>query len=51
VPNFYEAHYALGQAYEKKGDKEKAKKAYEAALKYNPQYEQAKEALDKLKQL
>ncbi len=42
------AHWRLGMLLEKKGDKAGAKSAYEAALKVNPQFAQAIEALKKL---
>lgn len=42
------AHWRLGMLLEKKGDKPAAKSAYEAALKINPKFQQAIEALKKL---
>ncbi len=42
------AHWRLGNILEKKGDKAGAKAAYEAALKVNPKFPQAIEALKKL---
>ena len=42
------AHWRLGMLFEKKGDKPAAKSAYEAALKVNPKFAQAIEALKKL---
>ena len=39
-----------GLIYEHKGDKESAKKEYEAALKLDPDYKAAKDALEKLKE-
>lgn len=42
------AHWRLGMLFEKKGDKAAAKAAYEAALKVNPKFPQAIDALKKL---
>lgn len=42
------AHWRLGMLLEKKGDKAGARTAYEAALKVNPKFPQAVEALKKL---
>lgn len=42
------AHWRLGMLWEKKGDKAAAKAAYEAALKMNPKFPQAIEALKRL---
>ncbi len=42
------AHWRLGMLLEKKGDKAGARTAYEAALKVNPTFPQAVEALKKL---
>lgn len=39
------AHWRLGMLYEKKGDKNSARAAYEAALKADPQFDRAKKAL------
>jgi len=47
-PTLANAHWRLGLIYEHKGDKESAKKEYEAALKLDPDYQAAKEALEKL---
>jgi tetratricopeptide (TPR) repeat protein len=48
VPDYYEAFYQLGQAYEKKGDKTKAIAAYKQALKGKADYADAKNALARL---
>ncbi len=45
----YAAYYRLGMIYEHKNDRDAAVNAYEAALKLNPDYENAKKALKKLK--
>jgi tetratricopeptide (TPR) repeat protein len=47
-PTLSNAHWRLGSIYEHKGDKESAKKEYEAALKLDPNYKAAKDALEKL---
>jgi tetratricopeptide (TPR) repeat protein len=47
-PTLANAHWRLGLIYEHKGDKESAKKEYEAALKLDSDYQAAKEALEKL---
>jgi len=39
------AHYRLGMVYEKKGSKDLARTEYEAAIRLNPRYEDAKKAL------
>lgn len=49
-PTLPNAHWRLGLIYEHKGDKESAQKAYEAALKIEPDYKAAKDALEKLKE-
>ncbi len=48
VPDYYEAFYMLGQAYEKKGDKAKAIEAYKKALSAKADYQEAKDALARL---
>lgn len=48
-PTLPNAHWRLGAIYEHKADKESAKKEYEAALKLDPDYKAAKDALEKLK--
>ncbi|MCK5407552.1 MAG: tetratricopeptide repeat protein, partial [Candidatus Krumholzibacteria bacterium] len=47
-PTWANAHWRLGMLYEKMGQKDMARKAYEAALELNPDYKEAKEALEKL---
>jgi tetratricopeptide (TPR) repeat protein len=42
------AHFRLGQVYEKKGSKAQARAEYQAALKLDPNLKEAKEALAKL---
>ncbi len=42
------AHYRLGMVYEKKGDKLRARRAYEAALQLQQDHKEAKAALKKL---
>jgi tetratricopeptide (TPR) repeat protein len=42
------AHFRLGQVYEKKGNKAQARAEYQAALKLDPRLEDAKKALAKL---
>lgn len=49
-PTWANAHFRLGMIYEHKEDKDAAQKAYKAALKLDPSYEDAKKALDKLKE-
>jgi uncharacterized spore protein YtfJ len=46
---FPEAHYYLGEAYKKKGLTDKAKTAYEKALKLRPGYAEAAKALAEIK--
>jgi tetratricopeptide (TPR) repeat protein len=47
-PPLAAAHHRLGMIYEKRGDKARARAAYQAALKLTPGYGPAKEALKKL---
>jgi tetratricopeptide (TPR) repeat protein len=47
-PTWANAHWRIGMLYEKMGQKDMARKAYEAALELNPDYKEAKEALEKL---
>jgi Tfp pilus assembly protein PilF len=47
-PSWSHAHWRLGMLYEKMGQKEMARKEYEAALELDPENKKAKEALDKL---
>lgn len=42
------AHFRLGQVYEKKGNKAQARAEYQTALKLDPNLKDAKEALEKL---
>ncbi len=48
-PSWANAHFRLGALYEHQGDKAAAQKEYQAALKLDPSYEDAKKALEKLK--
>jgi len=48
-PSLAWAHYRLGMVYEKKEEKELAKKEYQAALKLDPDHKEAKKALKDLK--
>jgi tetratricopeptide (TPR) repeat protein len=48
VPDYYDAFFVLGQAYEKKGDKAKAIAAYKSALKGKADFKEAKDALARL---
>ncbi len=47
-PTWANARWRLGLIYEHKGDKEAARKEYESALKLEPDYKAAKDALEKL---
>jgi tetratricopeptide (TPR) repeat protein len=47
-PTFEQIYYQLGQNYLTRGDKAKAKSAFQSALSYNPEHSRAKEALGKL---
>lgn len=47
-PTWANAHFRLGAIYELKEDKAAAQTAYEAALKLDPSYDDAKKALEKL---
>jgi len=42
-------HFRLGQVYEKKGDKAKARAEYQQAVRMDPKLEDAKKALEKVK--
>lgn len=46
--NFDRGYFYMGRSYEKLNKPEEAKQAYEKALMYDPNYEEAKEALGKL---
>jgi tetratricopeptide (TPR) repeat protein len=46
-PSFEEANYWLGENYLARGDKDKARDAFKAALAFNPEYTRAKDALAK----
>lgn len=48
-PTFSEAWHNLGLCYVAMGDKSKALQAFSKALKYNPEFTQAKEEADKLR--
>jgi tetratricopeptide (TPR) repeat protein len=45
---YAEAHFNLGLVYFQKGDTEKAREEFEAALKINPDYDKARESLEKI---
>jgi tetratricopeptide (TPR) repeat protein len=47
-PNRDAAHWRLGMIYEKAGRKDEARAEYQASLKENPEFKQAREALDAL---
>jgi len=47
-PTWANAQWRLGMLYEKMGQADMARKAYEAALKLDPDYKEAREALEKL---
>jgi tetratricopeptide (TPR) repeat protein len=49
APSFEKVNYWLGECYLEKGDKESARKAFETALRYNPDYDEAQKAVSKLK--
>jgi len=46
--NASDTHFHLGEAYEGQGETELARKSYEKALKLEPNYQEAKEALEKI---
>ncbi len=48
-PSLASAHWRLGMVYEHKGQTDLAREEYQAALKLDPEIEQAKKALKKLK--
>ena len=48
-PGHDAAHWRLGNLWEKKGDKQAARAAYQAALAINPNFQQAIDSLKKLK--
>ena len=47
-PDFAQAHHRLGKVYQELGEKDKARQAYEAALKLAPDLREAKMDLEKL---
>ena len=49
TPSHDSAHWRLGMVYEHKKDIDAAVKEYEEALKINPEYKPAKDALKKLR--
>jgi tetratricopeptide (TPR) repeat protein len=49
-PDSYRAHYNLGAAYEALGSYMEAEREYELAVRLNPGYENAKNALRRLRQ-
>jgi tetratricopeptide (TPR) repeat protein len=48
-PAFEEVHYWRGEYYLEKSDKENARKAFQTALLYDPDYDEAKKGISKLK--
>jgi tetratricopeptide (TPR) repeat protein len=48
-PAFEEVHYWRGECFLTKADKENARKAFQRALLYDPDYDEAKKAISKLK--
>jgi tetratricopeptide (TPR) repeat protein len=48
-PAFEEVYYWLGECYLAKGEKAKAREAFESALAFNPEYGKAKERISRLK--
>lgn len=46
---YHYAHYNLGRAYEKIGDRARAREKFRAALEIEPSYALAREALDRLR--
>ena len=48
-PSHTAAHWRLGLIYEHKGEKNLARREYQASLELDPKFEQAKKALKKLK--
>jgi tetratricopeptide (TPR) repeat protein len=47
-PSFEEVYYWQGECYLAKGDKNKAREAFQSALVFNPEYAKAKKILSKL---
>ena len=47
-PPLAAAHWRLGMVYEKKSDRERAKSEYQSALRLDPKYKPAQDALKKL---
>lgn len=48
-PSYANIHYELGTAYEKLGEKDKAKQEYEITLQFLPNHRDAKQALERIK--
>ena len=48
-PSFEAVYYWLGEGYLAKGDKENARKAFESALTFNPDYDEAKKGVNRSK--
>jgi tetratricopeptide (TPR) repeat protein len=48
-PTFEEVYYWRGECFLEKIDKENARKAFQTALRYNPDYDEAKKSISKLK--
>jgi tetratricopeptide (TPR) repeat protein len=48
-PAFEEVHYWRGECFLEKSDKENARKAFQTALRYNPDYDEAQKGISKLK--
>jgi tetratricopeptide (TPR) repeat protein len=48
-PSFEEVYYWLGEGYLAKGEKEKAREAFNSALVFNPDYSRARDALSKIR--
>jgi len=48
-PSFEEVYYWLGECHLEKGEKDKARKAYQSALVFDPDYDEAKKGVTKTK--